>query len=631
MKKIILLILLATASLTAQTLPNNIDISTSPNGVVALPTTVSSTWANNGFVKYTKLVTPNGQAIHFVAQNQLSDAQIVRSRNILEFYLTNVPNTQYGTDKTVVANKMAENDAILLLLNGADGEGNEPNLPGQYLFEDEIAVEGHNWYINNDFDHRDAAFEEILHLMHDTGIGVDGPNSYPGALPAYQTEIRAAQVDGLANNLWGLGAPGWIQELTQENSLSQEYLASVVDVYYGLWGAWTEEPGGMWGIYVAKTRAEMATLDPTGLALMPKYFSPFINVNMDIDPSFNGTFYMAFDASTPYTHKSQYLQHCTLTGSNASNLSGNDEYNRLCGNDNNNQLEGKKDNDRLDGKDGTDIAIFTGASTEYTISNQGDLTIVTDNTPNRDGIDTLLNIETIRFTDQDIAVNNAKNIVIFLEGATDFNTGLMSNNLQTQNLLPQSQPYNVAPYNYAGTEMLNPSLANFSIVDWVLVEMRSGTPSLAQANTVVVETKAGLLLTTGEIIGTDGNAITFDNLTNETAYHICIRHRNHLDILSNEPVIYNGSIDYDFTANITNAFGPAQQKLAPNGKAALWASDYTQDGTIQVSDFDAWRTTPAQLDTYSILDGNLDGVVQVTDSDLWFPNKAKIGIIEIAF
>jgi hypothetical protein len=48
-----------------------------------------------------------------------------------------------------------------------------------------------------------------------------------------------------------------LKELTKENSLSQEYLASLVDSYYGLWGAWTESNShGMWGIYIAKTREE---------------------------------------------------------------------------------------------------------------------------------------------------------------------------------------------------------------------------------------------------------------------------------------------------------------------------------------------------------------------------------------
>lgn len=430
----------------AQTLPNDIDISTSPNGVVDLPNTVNAVWQNNGFVKYTKIVSPNGQAIHFVAQNQLSEAQIVRARNILEFFLTNVPGSEFGTDKSAVANQMAANNAILLLLNGADGQGNDPDLPGQYLFEDEIAIEGHSWYINNNFDHRDAAFEEILHLMHDTGIGVDGPNTFPGVLPAYQTEIRAAQENAGMNNfsIWPIGADGtnpgvqdWYNELDDENSLSQEYLASVVDSYYGFWGPWTEEPGGMWGLYVAKTRAEIETLDPMGTSLMEQYFSPYININMDIDPSFNGLFSMTFEANQPYTHKSQYLQHCTLTGNNPAGLKGNDLYNRLTGNEANNELEGKKGNDRLNGEAGSDIAIFSGNAADYTISNQANSTIVADNFSNRDGVDTLWNMEILRFSDQDVELMT--NIAI----------------------IPADQVFKVFP---------NPA------ADYLMIEMKSLTP-----------------------------------------------------------------------------------------------------------------------------------------------------------
>ncbi len=393
-----------------QTLPDDIDISNSSNGIVSLPSTVDPTWASNGFVKYTKIEAPNGQAIHFVAQDQLTDAQIVRARNILKFYLTDFSGSQYGANKSIVANQMAENDATLLLINGSDGQGSSPSLSGQPLYENEIAVEGHNWYINNDYEHRDAAFEEILHMMHDTGFGVDGPNSNPGALPAYQAKIRAAQQNAIANNfsVWPIGAGGsnpdtqnWYNELDNENSLSQEYLASVVDSYYGLWGAWTEEPGGMWGLYIAKTRAEVESNDPMGAALMPQYFSPHLNINMDIDPSFNGIFTMAFDKDQPYTHKAQYLQHCTLTGTNSSGLKGNDLYNRLTGNQSNNILEGGKGNDRIDGKGGLDIAKFTGDLADYTISNMNGMIVITDNSEKRDGIDTLLQIETLRFADQD--------------------------------------------------------------------------------------------------------------------------------------------------------------------------------------------------------------------------------------
>lgn len=393
---------------SSQSLPDNIDISGSPNGVVPFPSGQPAVFSS--FVKYTKLQAPNGQAIHFMAQNAISDAQIVRARNILQFYLTNVPGSQYGSDKTEVFNRMGTNDAMLMLLNGSDGDTNPPQLNAQTLYQNEMAVEGSNWYINNNYEHRDASYEEILHLMHDRGIGVDGANSYPGALPAYQTEIRAAQDHADNNNfqIWPIGSSansGWYAELAQENSLSQEYLAAVVDSYYGYWGPWTEQTGfGMWGLYIAQTRSEIETEDPMGYALMPKYFSPNINMNMDIDPAFVGVFEMTFNSATPYTHKSQYLQHLTLTGSQASGINGNALYNRLNGNDANNTFTGRAGNDRINGKAGEDTAVFSGNYADYTVSRSGELTIVEDATTSRDGVDTLANIEKMQFADQTVSV-----------------------------------------------------------------------------------------------------------------------------------------------------------------------------------------------------------------------------------
>ncbi len=417
---IIIIIMISSQILNAQSLPDDIDISTSPNGVVDLPNSVPSAYINDGFVKYTKISCPNGEAIHIVAQNNLTEAQIVRARTIMEFYLTDVPNSQYGADKTNLINTMGTNEAILLLLNGSDNGSNEPSVPGQWLFEEEIAVEGHSWYQTNNYEHRDATFEEILHLVHDMGIGVDGINSIDNpALPDFQQEIRNAQQTAGENNfaIWPIGADGsvpdiqsWYNELSQENSLSQEYLASVIDSYYGLWDAFTEEPNlGMWGIYIAHNRDEIQTEDPSGWSLIPKFFSPYINVDMIIDPSFNGVFSLTFVSSNDYTSKSRYLQHCYLSGTNPSGLKGNELYNRLKGNSANNTLEGLKGNDRLDGKAGIDTAIFSGVSSEYNITNVYQYAIVEDQVVDRDGVDTLFNIQYLKFTDQTIPINLSNN------------------------------------------------------------------------------------------------------------------------------------------------------------------------------------------------------------------------------
>ncbi len=372
------------------TIANNPPAKITPGtGISAtIPSSLGRFYKQN-FNRYTKVTTPNGGSIHIVAQSNLSDEQIVRCRSVLEFYLTDYPGSVYGADKSAVANKMAENKAILCLLNGQD-DGNNPvgeEVTGQPLYQNEIQVEGHSWYMNQNYEHRDATFEEILHFVHDNGIGVDGANTLPGAAPQFQAEIRAAQQNALSNNLWGIGQDGWIQELTQENSLSQEYLASVVDCYYGLWGAFTESAtNGMWGFYVGKTRDDMSTDDPMGYALMTnKFFHPYLTYNARIDGSLNGNFSLKFDPSKPYTHHSRYLKDITLLGSNNNTVTVNELDNNITGNS------------------GINTVIFSGASADYSITTtNGNATIVTDNATDRDGINTLSKVEKLQFTDKTI-------------------------------------------------------------------------------------------------------------------------------------------------------------------------------------------------------------------------------------
>ncbi len=222
---------------------------------------------------------------------------------------------------------------------------------------------------------------------------------------------------------------------------------------------------------------------------------------------------------------------------------------------------------------------------------------------------------------------------ILLEGAYNASTNLMKTTLQEEGLLPAQQPFNVAPYDYEGTEYINEGILSndFVIVDWVLVEIRTGEPSLIEKNTEVIARQAGLLLNDGLILGTDFAPLHFDNLEMGASYHICIRHRNHLDVISSQAAIYDGGLFYDFTTDVSQAFGLSQQVEMSNGKAAMFTGDYTQDGVIQNTDYDAWINNPAQIGVYSPLDGTLDGVVQQTDSDAWLPNRAKIGIVEIQY
>ncbi|MDP8101335.1 hypothetical protein [Phocoenobacter atlanticus] len=366
------------------------------NGIITtIPDNLGNIYNSKNFNRYTKVTTPNGGSIHIVAQSHLTDEQIIRCRNVLQHYLTDYKGSKYGSDKSAVANKMAENNAILVLLNGQD-DGSNPvgkEVTGQPLYQNEIQVEGSDWYMNQNYDHRDATFEEILHFIHDNGIGVDGNDDFLGVLPKYQANIRTAQKNGLAKNLWGRGSENknWVKELANENSLTQEYLASVVDSYYGLWGAWKEGKGGMWGIYTAKTREDIKSKDPMGYALMNKqFFHSYLTYNARIDANLKGNFSLKFDPSKPYTHHSRYLKDVTLLGKNDNSVTVNELDNDITGNAGNN------------------VVIFSGKSAEYKIiknknkSKSKSKIIVEDKVSGRDGSNTLSGIEKLQFKDKTV-------------------------------------------------------------------------------------------------------------------------------------------------------------------------------------------------------------------------------------
>ena len=88
----------------------------------------------------------------------------------------------------------------------------------------------------------------------------------------------------------------------------------------------------------------------------------------------------------------------------ADNLHGNDVNNVINGGAGNDQITGGGGNDNIDGGVGIDIAIFSGASKGYKISTEATSVLVTGDAIT-DGIDTLLNIERIRFSDKSIAID----------------------------------------------------------------------------------------------------------------------------------------------------------------------------------------------------------------------------------
>jgi len=343
---------------------------------------------------------PNSKPIHIFAQNEISNEQLIFARDLLAFYLEDVPGSKHGSDKSEVANKMAENGATLVMRNGYDGKYrlNIRGTRGQPLYDEKTIPVGTPEYLDDTGEYRDASFEEIIHLVQDTGIGIDIEGYVEGSAPEFQKEIRAALNNAhYTNKLWGHGRgrlSKWIAELKEEGSLTQEYLAAIVDSYYGLWGSSSRSTGI--GGYVAKSREEIKEKDRMGYAIMEKVFNPYLTFNARIDSRFEGTFSLTFDPALPYTHKSQSLVNATLTGNMNSNLTGNDQDNRLSGNSGKNVL---------DGRGGNDTAVFSGDSTQYKIMRSDDGIMVEDIISGRDGTVTLKNIERLQFTNRALSAD----------------------------------------------------------------------------------------------------------------------------------------------------------------------------------------------------------------------------------
>ncbi|MFQ5721717.1 MAG: hypothetical protein ACE5GI_04440 [Candidatus Aminicenantales bacterium] len=382
-----------------------IDISGTPDGIVPLPDNVPAIY-KDVFVKYTKIIAPNGKPIHLLAQDGWSNYQIKKARNVLQYLLTSMPGSIYGSDKTAVANSMADRKAAMVLFNteedmrqamsGPLGEKAELNM--QDLRANECPAEGTEDYMNHIT--RDASFEEIWHLVHDNGV--------KQVLPEMIAEMRIAN-DAAAKKGWR----AWPEDQPQEHP--NEYMGVLLDNYFDLWAVKPKKyegrdiaPGAIpdgtshFGRYFANSRAKMKKLDPHGYALIEKFFVPYLTFNPELPENFKGTFSLEFDPSLIYTYKSQHLVNVTLTGNQDANLIGNAYDNILTGNNGSNWLKGGAGDDRLDGGKGEDTAVYSGPQADYIISkNKGIITIM-DKKANRDGIDTLLNMEIIKFSDSQL-------------------------------------------------------------------------------------------------------------------------------------------------------------------------------------------------------------------------------------
>ena len=210
-------------------------------------------------------------------------------------------------------------------------------------------------------------------------------------------------------------------------------------------------------------------------------------------------------------------------------------------------------------------------------------------------------------------------IKVFLQGPYIGNS-TMSTTLNSKGLIPLLQPYNHSPWNYNGSESV--SQIPSGVVDWVLLKLKEN-------DSTSVMTRAAFLKSDGHIVDLDGtSAVAFSDVLPGN-YYIAVKHRNHLSVMSSEPItLIDNNVAYDFTTDSSKFYGGYfGSKLLETTPTKVWgmiASDGNSDGLINAEDLNLiWRPENG-FDQYLKGDYNLDGYVNAIDKNLfWRSNNGK--------
>ncbi len=209
---------------------------------------------------------------------------------------------------------------------------------------------------------------------------------------------------------------------------------------------------------------------------------------------------------------------------------------------------------------------------------------------------------------------------VFLEGAYTGDFNPMHDLLRTGGLLPLDDPYRAMGFALDDTTATTAAALQFSgtnaIVDWVLIELRD-----ASVPSNVLRRRAALLQRDGDVVEQDGvSPVRF--CVAEGSYHVAVRHRNHLGVMSAAPLALTGSPRVvDFRNATTPTFGIEARK-AVNGAMLMWAGNVMPNGQLSYTNTDNDRdpiisaiggvVPTAVVLGYRQEDVNMDGLVMYT-------------------
>ena len=212
-----------------------------------------------------------------------------------------------------------------------------------------------------------------------------------------------------------------------------------------------------------------------------------------------------------------------------------------------------------------------------------------------------------------------------LEGPYVSATQLMSDNLRSTGNIPSTEPFTALGFTHVnsggetiGAGVLN-TTGNNAIVDWIFLELRSGSPSYT-----VVATKSALIQRDGDIVGADGTSPVSFNVAPGN-YHVSVRHRNHLGIMSGAAVALSASAaTVDLSSYATATYGTNARKSI-GGIMVMYAGNTNGNGNLRYTGSGNDRdpillkvggTVPtATVTGYHREDVNMDAVVRYTGTN----------------
>lgn len=205
-------------------------------------------------------------------------------------------------------------------------------------------------------------------------------------------------------------------------------------------------------------------------------------------------------------------------------------------------------------------------------------------------------------------------------------SGLMTDDLRSQNLIPLTEPFTGLGFTHigGGGETVNSTVFDITgdnaIIDWAFLELRD-----KNNNTTILKTKSALWQKDGDIVDLDGiSPVSFANMSSDN-YYLVIKHRNHLGVMSSNLISLSATTsNYDFTLNAANAEGGING-IADLGDSyfGLFSSDFDHNGQIQNTDVQSLLPSIG-ISGYQQGDLNLNGQVQNTDLQLQLlPNLGR--------